>query len=150
MWYVGGHLSSTPMHVENCCLPAANLLLAGRKWWLVVDVFHRAELMAAVAELFKGKKMKNACPSILDHNEYVLLTKLLDKWHIRYTLLVQEPGDLVLLRGGAYHLVFNEGLTVAEAVNFGSFEWSVTEITDYKGNRCKQCRKKVVHIPRER
>jgi hypothetical protein len=45
--------------------------------------------------------------------------EVLDQWDIRYTLVKQRPGDLVVTAPGAYHQGWSSGWNVAEAISYG-------------------------------
>ena len=43
--------------------------------------------------------------------------------------MIQNPGEFIVTKGGAYHTGFNWGFNIAEAVNFATLKWLNTLLT---------------------
>jgi hypothetical protein len=54
----------------------------------------------------------------------------------------QHPGDLVLILGGAYHFVVNEGPNVAGAINYAQQNWRSPSFYRSCGDEACSCREK--------
>jgi hypothetical protein len=64
--------------------------------------------------------------------------EVLDDWEIRYTRVVQRPGQLVVTAPWVYHQGWNGGWNAAEAINFGD-GWSAARTRDYRHCVAQQC-----------
>lgn len=61
------------------------------------------------------------CHNPFGHKKLVFLTSYLEANEIRYTLTIQNVGDLMVLGRGVYHQVINLDENVSVAVNFADF-----------------------------
>lgn len=151
MWYIGGRLSCTPFHTESRNLPAVNALIAGAdKRWIVVDSRDNPLLVERFTAYMRKKSKDPVCERELLHKLYVLDTSLLDEWKIRYCIFTQKQGDVVLLRGAAWHFVSNDELNAAEALNLDTPEWHVQGTIDLPSDGCETCKSRNHVIERQR
>lgn len=140
-FYLSSSQSITPMHIEDHCLDAINLIIHSEddamKLWLIVHPAFYAYINRMLVE--KIHKIRNEdksqdvnsllskwddnCSHPLHHKSLVITTAFLRKHKIRYEIVVQKPGDIIYVRPGLYHQVVNTGITFAEAVNVGSALW---------------------------
>lgn len=63
------------------------------------------------------------CQDVLKHKEVNLLLEYFHKHDIRYTIVVQRPGEIVLTSPYAYHMGFNAGYNINVAVNMIAPYW---------------------------
>lgn len=76
---------------------------------------------AASKELAKhlGEISGSKCPEASFHKPgYYVAPSFLDLHEIPYTIVTQEPGDLMVINNGVFHQVTNAGPNVAAAINF--------------------------------
>lgn len=82
------------------------------------------------------------CPEFLRHKNFIVNPEILINNGITIYKCIQEPGEFVVTKAGAYHAGFNYGLNCAEAVNFCTSNW--INIGN-KANSCK-CQKQGVEF----
>ncbi|KAI6217594.1 Set-domain histone methyltransferase-8 [Aphelenchoides fujianensis] len=143
----GDHQTASSLHLEDYCLGSMNLALpnSAPKVWLCVGWSQREKLTAALQKAYeKLKESKDrtlgSCRTTLGHNELVTTActhpeahkaamidiELLQEAGIEYTVVVQQPMQLVITAPGTFHQVANFGVTCCEAVNWGlPFGWPV-------------------------
>lgn len=66
----------------------------------------------------------NRCSQFLRHFARYIKRDTLDKWGVRYTLVRQLPGEVIMTFPKVYHQGFSTGSTVAEAINYAGEDWS--------------------------
>jgi len=110
------------LHVEDFYLLSANLLHAGApKIWAVVHPSHSDKLEAC---LVTHLGLEAKCSQFVRHQNIMLPPSLFRQWQIRFALVCQKPGDLILLNNRAYHMGGNVGANIAEAINFCQDDWT--------------------------
>ena len=77
---------------------------------------------AAEALLSIKLKVRRICSQFLRHNPMIVNPKWFEKEGIRVTKVVQKEGDLLIILPKAIHYGFNNGVNLAEAINFASVE----------------------------
>ena len=111
------------LHCEDFDLPSANILYDGDpKLWVVVDPgsTHRLESLLA-----KELRIKPDCNQFVRHQNLLPRPSLLRKWEIKFKLVLQTPGCLVLVQPHTYHYGVNLGANIAEAINYADPKWIV-------------------------
>ena len=66
-----------------------------------------------------------------------LSIKLLKESGIKFNIVIQEPGEYMIVDPGVYHQGFNLGYNVAEAVNFATSQWFSHELSAQERNQSK-------------
>ena len=117
------------LHQEDFGLFSFNYLYHGTKIWIIVHPADRAKLEDGLQE--NGlRKPSDRCAQFVRHKALFCPTPILDKWDVRYTVLRQRAGEVVITLPRAYHQGFSVGFTLAEAVNFANESWEVPNDTD--------------------
>ena len=121
--YVSSNHTKFAVHVEDFYLKSANLLHAGAaKLWVIINPQCTHKLEGRLAELLK---IQSRCSQFLRHKMLLLSPSILRSWRIQYSLVIQQPGDLVLIDSNAYHYGVNLGPNIAEAINYSDPDWIV-------------------------
>ena len=79
----------------------------------------------------------SACRNAVSHKAFYLSIKLLKEYGIKFNIVIQEPGEYMIINPGAYHQGFNLGCNVAEAVNFATSHWFSHGLLAQKRNESK-------------
>jgi len=58
------------------------------------------------------------CSQFVRHQRRLLSPSLLQRWQIRFSIILQKSGCLVLVDYYAYHYDVNLGSNIAEAINY--------------------------------
>lgn len=117
--YIGSPLSSFPFHLEDGNLCAINYLHAGLpKLWYFVSVEDSKKLEDLVQKLWPEH-----CTMSIKHRFSLIPPSTLRANGIKFSRIVQFPGDFVVSFYGEYHSGFNVGYNVAESINFSTPEW---------------------------
>lgn len=141
-WHVGQAGSGTAFHCEDAHLRSVNLVVAGRKVWVLVDVdegntrrfeaFVRRYIRANVARRPEEEDVDSddgddmvtddgepcVCDQWVRHESLLLDPTALSKVGIRFRVLGQGPGEMVVTAPRQYHAVLNYTTCVAVSVNF--------------------------------
>jgi hypothetical protein len=108
------------MHVEDSELYSLNYLHAGaHKYWFVIDPRNAQRLERRICESRHLPSPQQQCSLFVRHQSLWVPVEVLTLWDIRYTMLQQKAGKLVITAPGAYHQGWNGGWNVAEAINYG-------------------------------
>lgn len=84
--------------------------------------------------------MPHTCPEFLRHKDTLIHPSKLDSYPIKYDIVVQCTGEIIITAPYAFHWGFNHGFNTAEAANFASPDW--IEV----GRRSKSCTCGVVKL----
>ncbi|KAE9373855.1 hypothetical protein N431DRAFT_320410, partial [Stipitochalara longipes BDJ] len=99
-------------------LSAVNHLLYGApKVWIVMSPASKLQVESLVSGLLEAGE---ACGQFVAHQSVFLLTDKLRASGIKYSIILQKPGDVVYTFPGAYYQGFNMGKNLAEAINYAS------------------------------
>jgi len=121
--YISASVSVFALHVEDFFLKSANLLHAGApKLWVIIDPRYIHKLEGRLAE---HMAVQPKCSQFLRHLEILPLPSLLQEWHIEFSVVLQQPGSLILIESSAYHYGVNLGPNLAEAINYSEPDWIV-------------------------
>lgn len=121
--YVSAGVSVFALHVEDFFLKSANLVYAGApKLWVIIHPMYIHKLEAKLAEQLQ---IKPKCTQFLRHKPILPFPSLLNQWRIKYSMVLQHPGSLMLIESSAYHYGLNLGPNIAEAVNYCDEDWMV-------------------------
>jgi jumonji domain-containing protein 2 len=119
MLYFGLKKTGFPLHAEDSDLPSLNYLHAGAaKLWVVA----RPEDTERIKKLV-DVMVPTECSDQLRHKNLLLSPRVLSENCIPYDVLVQQPGEFVMVFPNALHQGWNLGPNLAEAANFGSNDW---------------------------
>jgi len=81
----------------------------GSKLWIVISPSSTTRFKDIM------KKVANIdCPHVLDSKEFLLHPALLHAWGIKFKLVVQKEGDLVVTTPGTIHIVLNMDFSISE------------------------------------
>lgn len=124
--YSAGNAPGAPfaMHVEDYGLYSLNYLHIGApKNWVVVKPTDREQLEDHLRRYYQLKFgpfwTRPRCSQFVRHLSLWVPPALLKNWGVQYTMVEQQPGDLVITAPDSYHQGWNSGWNVAEAVNYG-------------------------------
>ncbi len=73
----------------------------------------------------KELRIKPDCNQFVQHQNLLPWPSLLRKWEIKFKLVLQTPGCLVLVQPHTYHYGVNLGANIAEAINYADLKWIV-------------------------
>lgn len=111
------------LHSEDFGLPSANVLYDGDpKLWVVVDPSSTSKLESLLA---KELRIKPDCNQFVRHQNLLPQPSLLRIWNIKFKLVLQTPGCLILVQPHTYHYGVNLGANIAEAINYADSKWIV-------------------------
>ncbi|KAI9796726.1 MAG: hypothetical protein M1835_003307 [Candelina submexicana] len=114
--------SAFPLHREDFDLNSANIIYEGEKLWVVVAPSSTPKLETRLA---KQLKISPDCTQFLRHQNILPQPSLLRQWGIKFELVLQTPGCLILVQPYTYHYGLNLGANIAEAINYSDPEWTV-------------------------
>ena len=115
--------SAFALHVEDFYLNSANILYEGApKLWIVIAPSSKDRLESQVAKL---KDSIALCGQFVRHQYLLPQPSVLRQWGIRFEVVLQRPGFLMLLQPYAYHYSLNLGANIAEAINYADPKWIV-------------------------
>jgi len=121
--YVSKGHTKFALHVEDFYLKSANLLHAGAaKLWIIINPQCIHKLEGRLAQLLN---IQSRCSQFLRHPMLLLSPSLLRSWRIQFTVVIQQPGDLILIDSNVYHYGVNRGSNIAEAINYSDPDWIV-------------------------
>ncbi|KAJ1518903.1 hypothetical protein ONE63_011489 [Megalurothrips usitatus] len=111
------------MHVEDALTWSLNYLYLGHpKVWVVIPPW-ATELLEF--HLRKSGILLNhaSCTNILGHKSVLPTVRWLKEREIPFKVIVQHPGDMVVLYPSAAHFGFNLGPNIAQAINIATISW---------------------------
>jgi len=121
--FISGGESVFELHSEDFWLKSANILYAGApKLWVIIDPRYMHKLEGHLAEHLN---ITPKCSQFVRHQRRLLPPSLLRRWQIRFSIILQKPGCLVLVDYYAYHYGVNLGPNIAEAINYANDDWIV-------------------------
>ncbi|XP_034246114.1 uncharacterized protein LOC117648058 isoform X2 [Thrips palmi] len=115
--------SVAEMHNEDALLWSLNYLHLGHpKVWVVIPPW-ATELLEF--HLRKSCILLNhsSCTNILGHKSVLPTVCWLNERKIPFKVVVQRPGDLVVLYPNASHFGFNLGPNIAQSINVATLSW---------------------------
>lgn len=138
-FFLGGHYSSFPMHVEDSFLDSINAMHGGltpcaAKLWLIIHHEDYSLVNAAMADYFAREYAANlheypgfdyGCGFPAHHKQLFFSPEFFSAYGIRYEVVVQRPGDVFYIGPGVYHQVINIGVPFAESINLGGPLWAL-------------------------
>ena len=130
--------SAFPLHVEDFHLNSANILYEGApKLWIIVDPNSKLRLESRLAERLN---IIPTCSQFVRHHYILPQPSLLRQWKVKFQIILQPPGSMVLLQSNTYHHGLNLGSNIAEAINYTDSEWTVPPLylACHKGKPCYQ------------
>ncbi|KAK5094068.1 hypothetical protein LTS08_008751 [Lithohypha guttulata] len=102
-------------------LLSANILHRGSpQIWIIIPARESSKLEACLSEL---TPLSYTCDQFVRHQNILIDPRRLRLWEIQYSIVTQNPGDLIVTDHCAYHQTFNTGFSVAEAVNGCESTW---------------------------
>lgn len=108
------------MHCEDSNLASLNYLHSGAdKHWICVPNCERSKLTNALMS-WLGSNYDYGCETVYRHKCFIVDETFLLKHGIKYTKLIQHPGELVFTLYGAFHWGWNSGFNVCESMNLAS------------------------------
>ena len=117
MVYVATWGSTFCWHTEDYELNSINFLHEGApKSWYAIPPTHAPKFEDLARSLF-GQENED-CSQFMRHKTFMIPPTLLKKHQIPFKTVVQEVGEFVVTFSRGYHMGFNHGFNVAEAVNF--------------------------------
>lgn len=116
-WLLGDRGSVTAMHEEDVGLSSANLVLAGRKDWLIVSPRDRLKVERLVRRLRIGKTEAFACSQAIRHLNVILSPDLLSREGISFIVASCGPAEMIVTAPRALHQVYNPTPCFALAIN---------------------------------
>lgn len=134
--FVGAWRTFFNWHIEDLDLSAINLLHEGAtKVWYAVHPEDRKKFESVLSDLFAHEAIK--CPNFMRHKQIFLDPLRLQEAYpsIRISKMYQSKGEISLAFAGGYHCGFNMGFNIAEAVNYGTFDW-LERYSKFKGCKC--------------
>lgn len=137
--YVPYMYGNTSLHDEDRGLNSINMHLLGHpKIWLVVDHTMRVPMMESFANHLKKSGIKKVCPQQLHHKLYIISPALLQEWGINFAVFAQHEGDMVLIKGSAFHFVLSTNSSFAVATNHTSLSWNEKIDVDIPVCKCAE------------
>lgn len=108
------------IHCEDSNLASLNYLHSGEpKHWICVPKSEGPKLTKAIIDLLNSK-YEYSCETVYRHKCFIVEESFLLKHDIKYTKLVQHPGEFVFTLYGAFHWGWNAGFNVCESMNLAS------------------------------
>ena len=95
------------------------------------------ERLEEILEKVYGDSYSACRNNAVSHKAFYFSIKLLKKYGIKFNIVIQEPGEYMIINPGAYHQGFNLGCNVAEAVNFATSHWFSHGLLAQKRNESK-------------
>lgn len=106
------------LHCEDSDLASVNYLHCGApKNWICVPKSERTKFERALMDVIETKY---ECETVYRHKCFIVDEALLVKYGIKYSKIVQHPGEFIFTLYGAYHWGWNSGLNVCESTNLAS------------------------------
>lgn len=120
--YVGdGTNSISGMHEENDGLVSCNLNLFGIKVWIIINRKNSEKLKKILKEKVKDE-MKH-CTNFWNHKNIILHPSFLKSHNIKYHVVHQKPGMMIVTGIHCFHQVINVTQTLATARNYATNDW---------------------------
>ncbi|KAK2036912.1 JmjC-domain-containing protein [Colletotrichum somersetense] len=131
LYYTNDALTCSGMHLEDVSLPSVNLVCWGApKAWLILEPERQnverfescvKQCMQQRAKMSKSRLLRSyttaECSQFVRHQNTLFTTETLERWRVKFNIVVCGPGELIVTMPGAYHQVVNLGPNLAEAVN---------------------------------
>ena len=136
--YYGSPGSFAPFHLEDSNCFSINIMLSGKpKYWIIVKPADadRFEMMMSIIISYEVK-----CKDVLRHKVALVTTDVLDEYDIGYTLVVQEPGQVIITMPRSYHMIWNSSFNLNIAQNLIGKSWFP------EGGKAKHCSCGVISI----
>ena len=106
------------------------LLMRASKVWVTVPPEDGPKLEDFLARQCAIEPM--ACSQFVRHFGVILTPHFLDRAGMRYRVVTQLPGQIVVTLPGTYHQVINQGANIAVAVNFCANVAGIVPAKDYQ------------------
>jgi hypothetical protein len=111
------------MHLEDSDALSFNVHVggAGKKFWICILPESMELFEKVVRDILEKNESAGAvwttCLDFMRHKSHYFTTSFLEKHNIKYTVVVQEEGDIVLTLPRCYHMGFNHGSSTHVAIN---------------------------------
>ncbi|RSL40156.1 hypothetical protein CEP54_016182 [Fusarium duplospermum] len=112
--HIGARSSVTCMHKEDAGFLSCNIVDAGYKIWLLPAIEQNHLFEKAIRDEFGG----NTCDQWVRHVSLAVTPTWLDDRGIRYRIVVQGRGQMVVTQPAQYHLVVNYSACIARSINY--------------------------------
>ncbi|EON65747.1 hypothetical protein W97_04986 [Coniosporium apollinis CBS 100218] len=135
--YQAGHTFGAPftMHIEDYWLLSVNYLYTGEKIWTTVSS-ENGHLFEQKLKATNGSLYSSDCAQFLRHSATYISHKTLEEWGIPYSLVHQNPHEVIITFPRAYHEGFSAGCTIAEAANYADASWNFDGYRDCETQSC--------------
>jgi hypothetical protein len=123
--YRGTCGSVAAIHDEDRLMYSINYLISGdpKVWMIVEPADHDLCLSDLRTDMSVSGGVGHDCPAFVMHKNVMLDPEWFNKHGIRVSVVVQKPGQAVVVSPMALHQVFNTGMNLAVATNFGTTSW---------------------------
>ncbi|CAF1555725.1 unnamed protein product, partial [Adineta ricciae] len=95
-------------------------------------------------EILQNLIDKQNSTSCLDHGQILIDPLMLDKYHIRYYRIIQQPNEFVILSAGTIAQSFTEDISWSESIDFALPSW-IRE--GHANNSMSSCRCNISRSP---
>lgn len=119
--YAGKSSSMAPIHFEDDDLMSTNLLMFGIKCWIVINAKECAKLKLVFKTFID--KLNVRCTNYYRHKTMILHPGFLKQHDIKYSVVVQRPGQIFVSNVTTMHQTNCVTKTFAGACNFATKSW---------------------------
>ncbi|KAJ9634554.1 hypothetical protein H2199_008837 [Coniosporium tulheliwenetii] len=123
------------MHIEDYWLLSVNYLYTGEKIWTTVSS-ENGHFLEQKLKATNGSLYPSDCAQFLRHSATYIPHTTLSEWGIPYSLVHQNPHEVVITFPRAYHEGFSAGCTIAEAANYADANWNFDGYRDCETQSC--------------
>lgn len=115
--YIGQKFTPFLLHREDIALCSISYLYYGEpKIWYVIDAKYYSHVQTVFDTFINTKNY--LCPDNINHKLYLPTEKILQESNIKFTKVIQNVGDCIILNSNVLHFGYNCGLNFSVAVNF--------------------------------
>ncbi|KAH7697685.1 CRE-JMJD-2 protein [Aphelenchoides avenae] len=126
---IGSYGSTIPLQTGYMGLYTVSYNHGGKpRVWYVVhgSTANMARFEQALRQTFRHDFVErglNQCRNPLQHNLWIVAPSYLRRHNIKYTVVVQQAGDIVVILARAYFMGFDCGFNMVETVQFATQRW---------------------------
>lgn len=126
------------LHKEDFGLMSANYCYFGRRVWTIIHQSSIALLEQKLRRFLKQEGISlDECDQWVQHQELFLSSSFLDRAEVKYDVVLQDEGDMIITSGYCYHQGICVGRTFSEAMSLAPNGWNIDAIDTMQCNeRC--------------